>query len=131
MSIVTFKVDIKANNFRSIKGAVIEDIASAMYTEAELIMTDSKANYVPVVTGQLSNSGTVLKPEIKPSSVIVKLGYGGPAAPYALAVHEAPPSWGQHKPKYLSRPLNKASTGLTTRIANAVRTSLRAKGVVK
>jgi hypothetical protein len=64
-------------------------LASALYMEAERLMTESKEVYVPVDTGTLRTSGHVepIKYTGK-TSVEVSLGYGGPAAFYALEVHE-------------------------------------------
>lgn len=121
MSKFTITSTVKSNKFQYVKGAIITDLADALYLEAELIMTDSKQNYVPVDTGVLRNSGTVTKPVITNKSVEVTLGYGGPAADYAVVVHEYPPSVGQGKNKYLSRPLNKAERGLVTRVADTMR----------
>ena len=84
-------------------------------------MTDSKTNYVPVDTGNLRNSGTVLPPVMKGKTIEVTLGYGGSATPYAVVVHEYPPTVGQGKNKYLSKPLNKAEKGMATRLATALR----------
>lgn len=116
---VTSKV--KSNKFQYVKGALISDLADALYVEAELIMTDSKQNYVPVDTGMLRNSGTVTKPVVTKKDVTVTLGYGGPAADYAVIVHEAPPTYGQGKRKYLQKPLNNAERGMITRVADAIR----------
>ena len=124
---VTIEAKVKSNKFRTIQGAVIRDLADALYVEAELIMTDSKANYVPVDTGQLRNSGTVLRPEITSNQVSVTLGYGGASAPYAAKIHEAPPRWGQGKNKYLSKPLNKASAGMTQRLSDAIARRVRSR----
>ena len=124
---VTMESKIKVNKFKAIQGAVISDLANAMYVEAELIMTDSKVNYVPVDTGQLRNSGTVLPAEIKNNQVSVILGYGGASAPYAAKIHEAPPRWGQGKNKYLSKPLNKASAGMTQRLSDAIARRVRSR----
>lgn len=121
MSKFTITSTVKSNKFQYVKGAIITDLADALYLEAELIMTDSKQNYVPVDTGVLRNSGTVTKPVITNKSVEVTLGYGGPAADYAVVVHEYPPNVGQGKNKYLSRPLNKAERGLVTRVADTMR----------
>lgn len=117
--VVTSK--LKSNKFRYVKGAVISDLADALYLEAELIMTDSKMNYVPVDSGMLRNSGTVLKPVVDSNGVTVVLGYGGPSADYAVVVHEYPPSYGQGKNKYLSKPLNKAERGLLNRVSEHMR----------
>lgn len=85
-------------------------LGKTMYRFAEDIMTDSKENYVPVSAkhpklerarrqkpsrgsaksgGNLKASGFVEHPHYG-SVTTVTLGYGGAAAPYALAVHENP-----------------------------------------
>lgn len=127
MSKFTVQSKIKSNKFRYVQGAIVTDLADALYFEAELIMTDSKMNYVPVDSGMLRNSGTVKKPTITRNSVEVVLGYGGPSADYAVIVHEAPPNWGQGKNKYLSKPLNKAERGMISRVADAMRRRVRAR----
>ena len=43
-----------------------------------------------MVSGNLRSSGHVDPPKITAHGASVELGYGGPAAPYALAVHENP-----------------------------------------
>jgi len=74
--------------FRQAPNLFLQAAAKALYEEAEMIMTDSKENYVPVQTGNLKSSGHVQLPVISGSQVSVTMGYGGPAAKYALAVHE-------------------------------------------
>ncbi len=69
---------------------VTATIAKVLHRSAEDIMGDSKQNYVPVRDGSLRNSGHVELPTIQGSQVSVRLGFGGPAAPYALVVHENP-----------------------------------------
>lgn len=54
--------------------------------EAEAIMTDSKANYVPVDLGTLRSSGRVGNVTRKGLVVEVKLEYGDASSPYALCV---------------------------------------------
>lgn len=123
--VITSKM--KTNRFRYVQGATINDLADALYLEAELIMTDSKMNYVPVDTGVLRNSGTVKKPVIDTRGVTVTLGYGGPSADYAAIVHEFPPSYGQGKNKYLSRPVNKAERGLISRVAEHMKRKVKSR----
>ncbi len=65
-------------------------VASSLYESAEKIMTLSKENYVPVETGTLRSTGRVDPPRVNGPYVEVTLGYGGPSARYALAVHENP-----------------------------------------
>jgi hypothetical protein len=107
--------------------------ARALRREAEAIMTESKRKYVPVDLGTLRSSGHVGEVIIKPGpagGVEVTLGFGGAAAPYALAIHEVhsphdPPSWkgvdvnfklkGRGR-KYLEIPLRLAVRGMAERI---------------
>ena len=109
-------------------------LAVALYEEGTLIMTDSKDNYVPVDQGTLKDSGHVMEPRLEGTELIVELGYGGPAAPYALSVHENPrsgktegisPSGRKYKHwaavgqwKYLEIPFKNASRGMSQRIAD-------------
>lgn len=109
-------------------------LAVALYEEATTIMTDSKENYVPVDQGTLRDSGHVQEPKLEGTTLLVELGYGGPAAPYALAVHENPrsgktegvsPSGRKYKHwaevgqyKYLEIPFKAAAKGLSQRIAD-------------
>jgi len=94
-------------------------VAAALYRQGEFIMTRSKDEFVPVDLGTLRGTGHVVPPERDGRLVRVILAYGGPAAPYALAIHEhlsshSPPSWRHGTvhfspsgtgPKYLERPL--------------------------
>ena len=117
-------------------------IGREMYIFAEEVMTASKM-VVPVKTGTLMNTGHVELPVKQAGKVVVQMGYGGPAAPYALYVHEAlegavPPSpnWSWTKkvarggqiawtragsgPKYLENPLKERQDELPGRIKDAV-----------
>jgi len=110
---------------------------AAIYQEALVIMADSKDNYVPVDQGVLKSTGHVELPVVSGNNVSVKMGYGGPAAPYALAVHENPragktggvsPKGQRYKHwatvggyKYLERPLLAAVRGFSSRIAARLR----------
>ncbi len=83
--------------------ALIEDLRkraeSALYIEANAIMSRSKREFVPVDDGFLQGSGHVEEPVVdNDGSISVRLGYGGTAGAYALAIHEfpdgpIPPSW--------------------------------------
>lgn len=54
--------------------------------EAEKVATAAKI-LTPVDTGTLRSTGVVLY-KIKAASIVATVVFGGPAAPYALAVHE-------------------------------------------
>lgn len=69
-------------------------VGEAAHVEAEATMARSKDEFVPVDLGALKNSGHVAPLKVDDQTATVELGYGGPAAPYALAVHEIPPPGG-------------------------------------
>ena len=101
--------------------AAEKSIASALYAEAQLVMTRSKAEFVPVDTGALRASGYVAKPAWSGSKVTVEMGFGGPSASYALKVHEdleTPHRTGSAK--YLETPYVEAENGMLVRIAERV-----------
>jgi len=93
-------------------------LVATLFTEAEKIMTVSKANYVPVDMGALRASGFVEPPELTAGGGSVTLGYGGPSAPYALYVHE---DLTKHHPvgqaKYLEVPVRAAVQGMEAVLA--------------
>lgn len=116
----------------------LQAMGGAIYLEGQTIMTRSKREFVPVDLGTLRGSGHVEQPEYSGHKAEVTLGYGGPAAAYALAVHEhpsvhSPPSW-QGKtaeqinwnvagsgPKYLETPVVEANIGLGQRLARRIK----------
>ena len=67
-----------------------EETKRTLFMEAEGIMAESKEKFVPVMTGALRGSGFVEPPKVQGGNMSVTLGYGGPAAPYAVVVHENP-----------------------------------------
>lgn len=72
---------------RKLKPGVITAFKSALYKEGTRIMKESKMR-VPVNLGVLRSSGHVQKPVVSGTRITVDLGYGGPAEPYALYLHE-------------------------------------------
>jgi hypothetical protein len=124
------------NDFKKVAGVTLQNVADALQVEAESIMTASKDLYVPVVTGALKNSGTVLKAEVLGDEVKVVLGYGmatttktgtkkDSEVTYAEIVHEYPKSYGQKRNKYLSIPANIAIKNMSTRIANDLKRRIK------
>jgi glycine cleavage system pyridoxal-binding protein P len=96
---------------------VMTAIGQALVGAAEAVMTLSKATYVPVVTGTLRSTGHVGDVAVTSAGVIsIEMGYGGPAAPYASAVHDAPPDRGQGKSQYLYLPFMDVARTLDRRI---------------
>jgi hypothetical protein len=108
---------------------VQQEAASSLYTEAELLMTDSEKE-CPVETDTLRTSSFVDAPVINGSKVSVKLGYGGAATKinpkskkstdtYAIYVHERTDV---HHPvgkaHFLSDPYNDRLPSIKSNIAN-------------
>jgi hypothetical protein len=85
----------------------------ALYREGQAIFRESQ-RLVPVDKGFLKASGVV---EAEPGTVFI--GYGGPAASYALYVHEDPEA--KHKKgksyKFLEIPFTEALKGMDERLA--------------
>lgn len=95
-------------------GTVLE---KHLFQEGEGIMAQSK-EMVPVNVGTLRSSGHVQLPKRTVNQVSVTMGYGGPAAGYAVKVHEDMQAF--HKvggAKYLSLPFNQAIRGFAKRLA--------------
>ncbi len=93
-------------------------VESTLYEEAEKIIGEAKEKHVPVDLGALRSSGFVEDPKTKGRRTSVRLGFGGPAAKYALIVHEdmkAAHTVGSAK--YLKIPYDKAQKGMSGRLA--------------
>ena len=96
---------------------------------------------MPVATGTLRRSGHVQAPKIDGTNIVVILGYGGPAAAYAFAVHENPragqtagvsPLGAKYKTysrvgqwKYLEIPLVRSQEKIKRAISSAVGEAFR------
>lgn len=70
--------------------AVFGALVASAHEGFEAVMATSKEEYVPVDQGTLRSTGHVEAPVVSGMSATITMGYGGPAAPYAIAVHENP-----------------------------------------
>lgn len=98
--------------------------AAAINIEAEIIMAKAKV-LTPVDLGTLRSTGFVKPPKFRRSKISISLGFGGPAAEYALFVHEdltANHVVGQAK--FLEEPFKQSLSGMSTRIAKRVENGL-------
>lgn len=96
-----------------------------LFQEGEGIMAQSK-QLVPVDKGTLRASGHVQLPERLGNRIVVTLGFGGPAAPYAISVHENLQAFHPvGTAKYLSLPFRQAAQGFPTRLAAKLKRGLR------
>lgn len=101
-------------------------LGGELYRQAELIMTASKTDYVPVDTGALRASGYVTRPTITETRASVEMGFGGPAAPYAVIVHEDLTK--RHpvgQAKFLELPLRARLAGMPAVLAMRVNNAIR------
>ena len=108
------------------RNLIATGVARGLFKEGEGIMTISKQAYVPVDTGTLRASGFVDRPIRRGTKILVMLGYGGPAAPYAIFVHEDMDAFhvvGQAK--YLEVPFRRARRGMAKRLARDARKQLK------
>ena len=64
-----------------------QGLASGIFLAANNIMTEAKER-APLDIGTLRGSGYVTLPETHGAEVVVELGFGGPAASYAVVQHE-------------------------------------------
>jgi len=102
-------------------------VGGALFREANRIMTEIKTvPFVPIDTGALMGSGLVPPPEIDSRGATVIMGFGGPAAPYALIQHE---NLAYHHPvgqaKYLSEPVNRELPAIRKAVSTAVNAAVR------
>lgn len=102
-------------------------LRQALYAEAMIAFNESQLE-VPVDKGMLRQSGQAYGIQVNEmgDSLVITLGYGGVAAPYALIVHEdlgarhnAPT-----KAKYLEDPVKMRLAGMGTRLTAAVDNAL-------
>jgi hypothetical protein len=129
------KVEIQFANLQNVRDmlgripqAVKEACTQTLEQAAEEIMTRAK-ELCPVDTGALRASGHVQAPVDDAGGVSVELGFGGPAAPYAVYVHEnldAHHTVGQAK--FLEDPLMQDVNEIQSDLNQAVREGLAKAG---
>lgn len=98
-----------------------EKTGAALFQVGEEIMANAKENYVPVDLGALRASGFV-RSDHRYKEYTVKLGFGGPSAPYALIQHENMTyNHTTGGPKYLERPVMERAGSISRDVAGKVR----------
>jgi len=104
---VTLNIGAVRTNLDRIAAEAHQKAAAAIYEVGNEVMGQSK-RLVPVDTGALKGSGYVDQPRVELGRVSVEIGYGGPAAQYAVRQHEDlslnHPQGGQAK--FLEQPLS-------------------------
>ncbi len=74
-------------NLGELEKTFLHKLGAGMFAEAVLIEQESR-NRTPVLTGALRASHETMEPEINGDRILVRIVVGGPAAPYAVEVHE-------------------------------------------
>jgi hypothetical protein len=64
-----------------------KELADALYEEAKIILAIAKER-VPVLTGQLKNTGTVHTPVVTDKEITVRISFGSEVVDWAVPVHE-------------------------------------------
>ncbi len=145
-----FKVEFPNLNqvikkLKTLPGNMEKEFAKTLFSKLSVeVEGRAKAEFVPVAPdgGALRTSIHTTKPKISPGKVSVSVVAGGPATPYAQAVHEAitpfthpslPKAWRNLKlgfivwnvpgtgAKYLELPLNEALPGIKKALDRAVK----------
>lgn len=92
-------------------------VAAATFAEYAIELTEAKQR-TPVDTGALRASGYLTEPAVNGKRIDLEIGFGGPAAPYAVYVHERLDV--HHpvgEPKFLERTLLESAPHMAGRIA--------------
>lgn len=117
---------VRVKNLRELQDAFVRAgvdaprfAARALREEADEAFLLSQA-VVPVRYGVLKSSGEVVGPQVRVTRAFVEINYGGAAAPYAIYVHELPPSRAKHdyptRWKYLENPVRLYSQDMGKRM---------------
>lgn len=110
-------LDVLVRSLSALPSAIHAAAGRALREEGERIMTNAKQR-TPVATGALRASGHVTGPDADTS---VHLIFGGPAADYAVYVHER---LGVHHPngeaKFLEHAVLEAERDLGARLATRI-----------
>jgi len=105
-------------------------VAQAIYEEAQVIFNKSQI-LVPVDTSALRGSGDVSAIQGSGQGVYVDIFYGGPAAPYALYVHEIIGNY--HKAptqaKYLEQPFMESLAQIQNNISRRIIHILKSRSI--
>ena len=105
-------------------------VAQAIYEEAQVIFAKSQV-LVPVDTSALRGSGDVSAIQGSGQGIYVDIFYGGPAAPYALYVHEIIGNY--HKAptqaKYLEQPFMESLAQIQNNISRRIMHILRSRSM--
>ena len=102
-------------------------MGKALHEEASEVFLLSQ-ELVPVRDGYLKGSGFIHPPKRAGWGTSIDIAYGGPAAGYALFVHERP---ARHEPptssKFLTKPMRRQAEGLGNRLLQRIEHMFRSE----
>ena len=97
------------------------EVGNALRAEAEIEVTEMKRR-TPVLTGVLRGSLHATGPRYSGRDIEVTIRAGGPAAPYAVAVHENLEAFHRNgEAKFVERPLMESAPHLAARVARRIK----------
>ena len=117
-------LEVSGKDAGRVVGQVITEEANMIFAKA-MILT-------PIDTGALRGSGGVSAPMNSPQGIAVDIFFGGPAAPYALYVHEI--MYYKHnaptQAKYLEQPFMERLPDIQRNMAQRIIDLMRKNGAV-
>jgi hypothetical protein len=117
-------LEVSGKDAGKVVGQVILEEANMIFAKA-MILT-------PIDTGALRGSGGVSAPMNMPQGIGVDIFFGGPAAPYAMYVHEIIGNY--HNPptqaKYLEQPFMERLPAIQQNMARRIIDLIKKNGVV-
>jgi phosphoribosylcarboxyaminoimidazole (NCAIR) mutase len=117
-------LEVSGKDAGKVVGQVIQEEANMIFAKA-MILT-------PIDTGALRGSGGVSAPMNMPQGIGVDIFFGGPAAPYAMYVHEILGNY--HNPptqaKYLEQPFMERLPEIQQNMARRIIDLIRKNGAV-
>lgn len=106
---------------RNVLKGFLPEVSKALFEEAQIEMAEAKRR-TPVDTGDLRGSGFVSKPEYNGRTVSVGMNFGGPAAPYAIYVHEDLEAFHRvGQAKFLSSVMDESAPYMAQRVAARIK----------
>ncbi len=105
---------------KGVANATAQETGRALYQEA-LVETKESMARTPVLTGALRASHETSQPLLGNGEVSVKIRVGGPAAPYAVRVHEdLEAGHANGQAKFLESTLNESRPYMADRVARRI-----------
>ena len=105
---------------------VVRAVEQSLFQSGQEIITRSKSEFVPILSGALRSTLDALKPETSGGVTTVNLVAGGPAAPYAVFVHEINKGYRNGKQwKYLETPAKEATPKIISNLKSSIKSALK------